>query len=270
MPFLTKIALILPQNEVKMMKKAVFIVFLGIVGLSAIFAQAFPVDDSNGDIYTKKDNFGIKQEDAVNVNHINSPYFAMPDVFEMKSNENLTILSHYPTFQQTTEYSCGPAAALTVLQHYGKKGITEKELIEKMGASFKTGTSVKGIANYFRNLGWNVKTNLDGWQPLEDYEPFAAFVQEQLKSGHPIMVENVFKGGHWRVIIGYDTMGTKEISDDVLIFADTYDTADHNQDGYSIENGENFFWSWFDHQILPEDERKQPFVLTYPKEKITE
>ena len=45
-----------------MMKKAVFIVFLGIVGLSAIFAQAFPVDDSNGDIYTKKDNFGIKQE----------------------------------------------------------------------------------------------------------------------------------------------------------------------------------------------------------------
>ena len=197
-----------------------------------------------------------------------SPYFAMPDVFEMKSNENLTILSHYPTFQQTTEYSCGPAAALTVLEYYGKKGATEEELIEKMGASIETGTSVKGIANYFRNLGWNVKTNLDGWQPLEDYEPFAAFVQEQLKSGHPIMVENVFKGGHWRVIIGYDTMGTKETADDVLIFADTYDTADHNQDGYGIENGENFFWSWFDHQILPEDERKQPFVLTYPKEKM--
>ena len=268
MPFLTKIALILPQNEVKMMKKAVFIVFLGIVGLSAIFAQAFPVDDSNGDIYTKKDNFGIKQEDAVNVNHINSPYFTMPDVFEMKSNENLTILSHYPTFQQTTEYSCGPAAALTVLEYYGKKGITEEELIEKMGASFETGTSVKGIANYFRNLGWSVKTNLDEWQSLEDYEPFAAFVQEQLKSGHPIMVENVFMGGHWRVIIGYDTMGTKTTADDVLIFADTYDTADHNQDGYSIENGENFFWSWFDHQILPEDERKQPFVLAYPKEKM--
>jgi hypothetical protein len=63
-------------------------------------------------------------------------------------------------------------------------------------------------------------------------------------------------------------MGTKETTDDVLIFADTYDTADHNQDGYGIENGENFFWSWFDHQILPEDERKQPFVLTYPKEKM--
>ena len=114
------------------MKKAVFIVFLGVVGLSAIFAQAFPVDDSNGDFYAKEDNSGTKQEDAVNVNHISSPYFAMPNVFEMKSNENLTILNHYPTFQQTTEYSCGPAAALTVLEYYGKKGVTEKELIEKM------------------------------------------------------------------------------------------------------------------------------------------
>ena len=79
------------------------------------------------------------------------------------------------------------------------------------------------------------------------------------------MVENVFMGGHWRVIIGYDTMGTQTIADDVLIFADTYDTADHNQDGYSIENGENFFWTWFDHQILPENERKQPFVVAYQK-----
>ena len=40
MPFLTKIALILPQNEVKMMKKAVFIVFLGMAGLSAISAKS--------------------------------------------------------------------------------------------------------------------------------------------------------------------------------------------------------------------------------------
>ncbi|MBR2299508.1 MAG: C39 family peptidase [Alphaproteobacteria bacterium] len=252
------------------MRKAVFTVFLSIVGLSAISAQAFSVSDGNGDFDVQEDNLSIRQAVTASINHINSPYFVMPEVFELKSNENLTILSHYPTFQQTTEYSCGPAAALTVLEYYGKKGVSEEELIEKMGASFETGTSVKGIANYFRHLGWNVQTNLDAWQPLEDYEPFAAFVQEQLKLGHPIMVENVFKGGHWRVIIGYDTMGTQESADDVLIFADSYDTADHNQDGYGIENGENFFWSWFDHQILPEDERTQPFVLAYPKERRTE
>ena len=47
-----------------------------------------------------------------------------------------------------------------------------------------------------------------------------SFVQKELKAGHPIMVENVFMGGHWRVIIGYDTMGTQTIADDVLIFAE--------------------------------------------------
>jgi hypothetical protein len=34
-------------------------------------------------------------------------------------------------------------------------------------------------------------------------------------------------GGHWQVIIGYDTMGTEVEQDDVLIVADPYDTTDH-------------------------------------------
>ena len=213
------------------------------------------------------DGVDIKSEGASaapkEITHKASPYFNMPDVFELTSNDHLTILSHYPTYQQTTEYSCGPAAALTILWHYGKNNVTEKELIEKMGSSFETGTSVKGIANYFNGLRWNVKTNLEG-KSFDEYEEFSDFVLKELKAGHPIMVENVFMGGHWRVIIGYDTMGTQAIADDVLIFADTYDTADHKQDGYSIENGENFFWTWFDYQVLPENERKQPFVVAYP------
>ena len=30
----------------------------------------------------------------------NSPYFAQPDIFNMQSNEHLTVLSHYKTKQQ--------------------------------------------------------------------------------------------------------------------------------------------------------------------------
>lgn len=117
-----------------------------------------------------------------------------------------------------------------------------------------------------------VKASFEKDKFPEDYkhQQWRGKTRKDVFNNYLTMVENVFKGGHWRVIIGYDTMGTKETADDVLIFADTYDTADHNQDGYDIENGENFFWSWFDHQILPEDERIQPFVLAYPKEKITE
>ena len=72
---------------------------------------------------------GTKIDEAVlapqEINHKRSSYFKMPDVFKAVSNKHLTILTHYPTYQQTTEYSCGPAAALTVLWYYGYKDNTE-------------------------------------------------------------------------------------------------------------------------------------------------
>ena len=36
----------------------------------------------------------------------------------MKSHGSLLLLSHYRTHQQETEYTCGPAAALTVADYY--------------------------------------------------------------------------------------------------------------------------------------------------------
>ena len=213
------------------------------------------------------DGVDTKSEGAsaapIEMHHKGSPYFNMPDIFELTSDDNLTILSHYPTYQQTTEYSAGPATALTLLWYYGKKDLTEQDLIKKMNATFEQGTSLQNIAYYFRDMGWKVKTSLDT-KPFDSYETFALFVQQELKAGHPVMVENVAWGGHWRIIIGYDTMGTKTNLDDVLIFADVYDMGDHNQDGYSIENGPSFYWTWFDHNILPENERNQPFVVAYP------
>ena len=80
------------------------------------------------------------------------------------------------------------------------------------------------------------------------------------------MVENVEWGGHWRVIIGYDSMGTESPLDDMLMFADPYDTCDHRQDGYTTQNAEKFFSMWFDHFILPPKEQYQPWVVAYPKE----
>ena len=49
------------------------------------------------------------------INHVNSIYFPHVDFSSMTSNADRIILTDYPTYQQTTGYSCGPAAALTVL-----------------------------------------------------------------------------------------------------------------------------------------------------------
>lgn len=203
------------------------------------------------------------------INHKHSAYFKMPDIFKAVSNKHLTVLTHYPTYQQTTEYSCGPAAALTVLWYYGYRNETENSLVDKIGTSSEIGTHVKQLADYFRSIGWTVRTNLPGKKTFDTYEAFAAFVRQELTAKHPILVANVAWGGHWRVIIGYDTMKTDSTLDDVLILADPADTGDHHQDGYGVENGPEFFWSWFMYQLFPESEREQPFVLTYPAKNPT-
>ncbi|MFH1728660.1 MAG: hypothetical protein ABIA04_09610 [Pseudomonadota bacterium] len=45
--------------------------------------------------------------------------------------------------------------------------------------------------------------------------------------------------------MGYDDVGTKEIDDDILIFADPYDRIDGNQDGITYFNADRFYWMWY-------------------------
>ena len=200
------------------------------------------------------------------INHEHSIYFdTMTDCFELKNSRNRVILTRYPTYQQTRENTCGPAAALTVLYWFGVKNYTEASLaLEMKTQPYPIGTSPDNMLNFFKSLGWETNSSLTH-QRFTSYEAFMDFVIAQIKAGTPIMVENVYWGGHWRVIIGYDTMGTKSTLDDVLIMADPYDTCDHKQDGYTFENGENFYAMWFDHSMLPENQRIQPFIIARPK-----
>lgn len=93
-------------------------------------------------------------------------------------------------------------------------------------------------------------------------EEFSQYVQDQLKANRIMMVEWGEWDGHWVDIIGYDNMGTPDIlGDDVLIFADPYDTFDHQQDGYSIAALEFFFYMWADRAIAPKPYQLQPFLV---------
>ena len=61
-------------------------------------------------------------------------------------------------------------------------------------------------------------------------------------------------GGHWQTIIGYDTMGTENENDDVFLVADSYDTTDHNQDGYGIYPAERLMYNFMMYGAFPESE----------------
>lgn len=194
----------------------------------------------------------------------NSPYFAAPDIYNMKSSENLVILPKFKTRQQITGYTCAPAAAAMVVEHFlGKLPHSEMEMAKMMGTNNINGTNVKGITKYFKELGWDVKSSATEDAPNK-FTFFTKWVQSNLRDNTPIIVENVEWGGHYRVIIGYDTMGTEYSGDDVLIMADPFDLADHVQDGYNIENAQKFYYMWFDAHLFPSSERKHPWIIGKP------
>jgi hypothetical protein len=197
-----------------------------------------------------------------------SPYFKKTDIYNMKSGGSLVLLEKYKTYQQHTGYTCGPAAALTVVQHFlGKAPDSEMEMAKIMGthpAGVKDpGTNTRGMSRYFEQKGWTVKNSLNNGSP-DTYEKFLEFTDRNLKQGIPIMVENVEWGGHWRVIIGHDTMGDKNRMNDVLILADPYDTSDHSQDGYTVVSAERFYYMWFDAHLFREKEKERQWVTAVP------
>lgn len=197
--------------------------------------------------------------------HPDSPYFEHPDFYNMESTDTLTILSEFTTYQQTTEYTCGPAAALMVLGWYGIEDHDEMELADILGAEENVGTEPENISSFFEGLGWNVDVNLGG-TVFEDLKAFTDFAAAALSEGHPIIVDWMEWGGHYVDIIGYDTMGTSTRGDDVLILADPADTADHLQDGYYIYSAEMFFYMWREGAGRDGNEaREQIYIVAYPE-----
>ena len=86
---------------------------------------------------------------AVKTNHLNSRYYVFNDYYNMVSDETLHILTHFQTYQQTTEYTCGAACSLMVLNWFGKKNYHEMLVSELIDSLPDVGSSVENIADFF-------------------------------------------------------------------------------------------------------------------------
>ena len=198
-----------------------------------------------------------------------SGYFCHPDFYQAVSQKGLTILPHFKTIQQSTDYTCGPVVIQMVTQYFqGQPLHDEMTTMALVHCKPSKGTSIKNLRGYFRKLDWQVDSSEDSRGP-EKPEEFTSFVLQRLRSNTPIMVENVDWGGHWRIIIGYDTMLTPEITDDVIILADPYDLGDQLRDGYVIENAQKFFYMWFSPLTYAPGARYRHWVTARPLSSLT-
>ena len=103
----------------------------------------------------------------------------------MKSNGTLHILNHFETYQQTTEYTCGAACALMVLNWFGKKKYHEIAVSQLIESHPCKGSTVENIADFFDLIGWDVDSNGNTDRRFETIEEVESFFALQRPSGIP-------------------------------------------------------------------------------------
>ena len=208
--------------------------------------------------------------------HQGSPYFSQIDPYNMTSTDTLTILPHFKIQQQTSEWSCGVSAALMAINYFGKLGdFNEQTLAEFRSVGLTSGkggaepssTSLTQLIDIFNGVGgFTLTTTRDYGDAVAEKFTLSA-IREFLKNDTPILIGWNDWGGHWQVIIGYDTMGTEVEQDDVIIVADPYDTTDHNQDGYGVYPAERFIYNFtFYNFFNDQDGNDMQFIAVRPAE----
>ncbi len=201
--------------------------------------------------------------------HPDSPYFNRLDFYNMESTDTLTILPHFKTMQQSSEWSCGVASTLMVLNWYDRLGDYNEETLSQLRPQGDTpsATSLTEMIAMFDGVGgFDCYSAIDAGEDVYDIFTFD-YIQETLKAGNPIMIGWNDWGGHWQVIIGYDNMGTETTQDDVIIVADPYDTTDHNQDGYGVYGAERFLYNFTFYNFFEGDEPNDMcFLVAVPEE----
>ncbi len=181
-----------------------------------------------------------------------SDYYVL-DITNGEPRPGLTLLK-VESFQQTTEYTCGPAAVVSLLGFYGRSG-NELNIAQEMGTSNTVGTNPEQMATWLSNNGFDAS-----WHEYGELDTLT----NRLKRNIPTLVEWNDWGGHWVLVIGYDNRQTEDLMDDVIIFADPYDRHDDHQDGYTWFNAVRFYYMWYD-ALLFGDVMKRIYITATPK-----
>ena len=192
-----------------------------------------------------------------------SPYYPILNFYDGNVSSTLKILPKFKTYQQSVSYSCGVASAFMALRYLGIDSVTEDLLFKEAKTNPDSGTGTLELADAIKKL-YSDKVKVEYKKDNSDIsiEDYGKLIKEcvDVKNKCVLVLENVEWGGHWMTLIGYDNMGTDDTGDDVLVFADPYDTSDHNQDGYYVVSFERYYDAWFDAHYLDKEHNLKQYV----------
>ena len=188
-------------------------------------------------------------------------WFPSTDIARLAARPGVEFIPGLRGFQQTTDYTCGPAALLSVARFYHLPGIAgdaanEMRIAREVGTRFpenlppggKLGTKPDEMVAWLKKNGFDAKLEFEA-APAEDGAALRR-LRENIRQGIPTLVAWSDLGGHWAVAVGYDDRQNSDPWDDVLILADPYDRYDDVRDGYTFVNANRFYWMWFENRYF--------------------
>lgn len=178
-------------------------------------------------------------------------WFPKIDTAILSSSLDIDFIPGLRAYQQTTDYTCGPAALISLAGFYGRHDIeqdskTEMRIARELGTR-DLNSSLPGTRPQ-EMVDWLVRNGFNASLEYEDRGDGSALrrLQDNIRQGIPTLVEWIDLSGHWAIAVGYDYRNVSDPWDDVLILADPYDRYDDYCDGYSFVNANRFYWMWFD------------------------
>ncbi|MBR6522572.1 MAG: C39 family peptidase [Oscillospiraceae bacterium] len=255
---------------------AVLIIVVLLIGIAVGWLLATQKEDIAGNYSDEmkmeyRTNYadGGANEVERELDHEDSVYFYHADFYNAKSGNGLYIIPNFKTIQQTSWWSCGVSCTEMVLNYFGKRGDWDEESLAALREDHEEqhiGTCLDQIIDMFQAVGgFELETTYDYAENPDTID--LTFIRERIAAGIPVIVGWNDWGGHWQVIIGYDTMGTETEGDDVIIVADPFDTTDHNQDGYGVYGAERFIYNFTFFDFFgdaPDHARDKCFVAVKP------
>jgi len=192
--------------------------------------------------------------------------------YQLKKNSHFISLG-VKGYQQTTDYTCGPAAIMSLLHWYKildtsqMNHATEMRIADEMGTgsmnSSHPGTNLEQMMKWLQNNGFQVTGGENGSLEL---------IKKNLQKGIPVLVEWIDWGGHWVVVTGYYAESKRFSKNvDTIFFADsaTHWSGENNPEGISSFNAWRFQDMWFDAQYLSLDKiKRKVYLIAIPSDGI--
>jgi hypothetical protein len=159
-------------------------------------------------------------------------YLKNYDGYHVPNPHKHLVLTNVYSYQQTTNYTCGPAVVMTLMLHYGKLSPgdmnhqTEMRIASEMGTTI-LGTSQSAMAAWLSKNGFSVSSGQDATIDM---------LINNINRGVPTIIAWNDFSEHSMLVVGYNSEGVTPTGSKDVIF-----TADPASSGYIEENGASLY-----------------------------